>query len=120
MVVIRLLDIEFLKTILIGWAKENKFVRKLWIYGSRAGKNYKPDSDLDIAIEIDPVKTHDTTPYTSFICDHKKWEKGLQKKIPYEVDLGHYNLEAPKGVVVRSVAQKSILVYIREDLKDLI
>jgi predicted nucleotidyltransferase len=111
------MDTETIKTILSEWATKNTFIKKLWIYGSRARNDYRPDSDLDIAIEIDGLR--DETPYTSFFFDHSKWKNELQELINYKVHLAHYNPYTPEdlppedGNVVKSVAHSNILVYTR-------
>ncbi len=39
----------------IAPALRNDGVRKLWLFGSRARGDARPDSDLDILIEVDPA-----------------------------------------------------------------
>jgi len=46
--------VENVKKRLCNWAGENPNILKVWIYGSRATGNFHEDSDLDVAIEIDP------------------------------------------------------------------
>jgi predicted nucleotidyltransferase len=39
------------------WAQQRPGIRRLWIFGSRARGTHRPDSDLDIAFEIDRLPT---------------------------------------------------------------
>lgn len=36
-------------------AKKNTIIKKMWVYGSRYKKTNRPDSDLDIAVEVEWV-----------------------------------------------------------------
>ena len=38
------------------WAQSKPSVRRLWLFGSRAAGKPRRDSDIDIAIEIDPLQ----------------------------------------------------------------
>jgi predicted nucleotidyltransferase len=38
---------------LVAWAQQQPSLRCLWIYGSRAKGTHGPDSDLDVACQID-------------------------------------------------------------------
>jgi predicted nucleotidyltransferase len=46
-------QIEAMRSELGAWARRQPGLRRLWIYGSRAQGTHRPDSDLDIAFEID-------------------------------------------------------------------
>ncbi len=114
------MNLEDIKQKLVLWAEQKSFVKKLWIYGSRSSNDFRADSDLDIAIEIDGLR--DETPYTSFFFEHKKWNEELNRIFPYKLHLAHYNpdvsndLPPEEGNVVKSVSQSNILVYTRSDV----
>lgn len=40
--------------LVITWAKADPVITRAWIYGSRWKGTNRPDSDLDVAVEIDP------------------------------------------------------------------
>jgi hypothetical protein len=37
------------------WAQGHANIRRVWLYGSRVRGTQRPDSDLDVAVEIDAV-----------------------------------------------------------------
>jgi predicted nucleotidyltransferase len=45
--------LDALRTALAAWAPQQPSLRRLWIYGSRVKGSHRPDSDLDVAFEID-------------------------------------------------------------------
>ena len=45
--------LEALCSTLADWATQQPLLRRLWVYGSRVKGTHRPDSDLDIAFEIE-------------------------------------------------------------------
>lgn len=39
--------------LLTAWAAKEPLVGRLWLFGSRAREQHRPDSDVDVAIELD-------------------------------------------------------------------
>jgi predicted nucleotidyltransferase len=74
----------------VGWATTKPFIRRLWIFGSRARGQGRPDSDLNVAVEIDPVGT-DENAYTSFVHDAGNWRAELQPLLTYNLHLKWYD-----------------------------
>lgn len=111
------------------WAASKPFVKRMWLFGSRATGKHRPDSDLDVAIEIDPVRPADATPLASFVYRSKGWESEIQLLLFHKLDLCHYNPEIPETFVstgfdphgaedqllqvsiVQSVERDGILIY---------
>jgi predicted nucleotidyltransferase len=101
----------------------------MWVFGSRARGDHQAESDLDVAIDIDRVIPMDGDPYTSFLFEHEKWKRYLQKRLHHPVHLclydervqAHFDLRIPDefGIVqvipqvsiVRAVELDGILIY---------
>ena len=77
------LNIGKAEGIIIDWAKNKPFITKVYLFGSRisgkshkTGENFRPDSDLDVAIEFDPIG-NDENALTTWTADAKKWKSEL-------------------------------------------
>ena len=107
-----MMDLEQIKIIVAEWAESESLVTKAYIYGSRAKGNYREDSDLDVAVEIE--KQHgDTNVLTTWICEGGGLEKRLSAILPFKVQLE--NIEGAETPIVSSgVKSSSILVYERK------
>ena len=98
------------------WARARPFVRRLLVYGSRVRGTHSTDSDLDVAIEFDPVGL-DSDCLTTWICDAKKWRKEIQPFIPWPLHLEWNDPGGETPHVAAGLGESSILVYERENLK---
>jgi predicted nucleotidyltransferase len=78
------------------WAASKPFVKRLWVFGSRAIGTQRPDSDLDVAIEIDPVRPADATAFASFHYRHVRWLSEIQPLLFHQLHLCHYNPNIPE------------------------
>ena len=94
------------------WAERQPRVRRLWMFGSRAKGNPRPDSDLDIAVEIEPVPdSEETLPY--WITCWERWQSELQRKTEYPVDLDWFDPDGSTQQVAQGLREGSILLYDR-------
>ena len=55
------MDLLKLEKIVSDWAKGKDLIQSVYLYGSRIRGNYRPDSDLDIAIEVIPSTEENST-----------------------------------------------------------
>ena len=98
--------------VLHAWAAGKPFVRRLWIYGSRAKGTARPDSDLDMAVEIDPVG-NDEDAGTSFISEAEGWRNELRPLLGgYDLHLEWYD---QSNHAVWAGANEGIQIYDRGD-----
>jgi len=65
---------------LVCWAAAKPFVRKLWLFGSWVKGNHNSNSDVDIAIEIDPING-DEGALASWVEHAQHWKAELQAVI---------------------------------------
>lgn len=101
--------------ILKSWAIERPFVRRIFVYGSRARGNHSTVSDLDVAIEFDPVEG-DWNCLTTWVYEAKKWRKELQSLLPWPLHLEWNDSGGETPHVAAGLRESSILVYEREGL----
>ena len=109
--------------ILCEWAREKPDVYAVYMYGSRAKRDFKKSSDLDIALEIEPE--HGKIDSYSYWTSHGgKFEQELQSLFPYKVHLEYYSQDRKELVkdIVRTaidIEKTGIVVYSKsEDQKD--
>ena len=94
------------------WAQKRPFVRRAWIYGSRARGDHGENSDLDVAIEIDCIG-HDTDPSTSFVAESPGWKRELDAATELDVHLQLYDPQRENPVVAEAVNREGLLVFER-------
>lgn len=82
----------------------------MWIFGSRARGDYRPNSDVDLALEIDPIG-NDEDALTSWVSESSGWRTQLSAIIPGEVDLDLYDSSDAHSVVKDAVDREGLLVY---------
>lgn len=99
-------DIEAIRS----WAAEKPFMIRVWIFGSRARGDHRPDSDLDIAIEHEALPGDNNAIVTGF--DQKLWQDELQERTTLPVHVHSYI----PGVYTRigaALERSSRLIYLR-------
>ncbi len=105
-------DLHAVAQQLSSWASSVPCVRRLWIYGSRIRGDNRPNSDLDVALEIDP-NGNDETAEVSFISTASAWRAQLKPHIPFKLHLQWYDSEGSYVEVQRGVEASGVLVYER-------
>ena len=78
-------DIELLRR----WAEANPIVERVWIFGSRARGDSRPDSDLDVAVEHG-VMPGDGDHFTTGLCAPSEWSAELQPEAKLKLDIWSY------------------------------
>jgi predicted nucleotidyltransferase len=99
--------VEKVKGALGAWAKANPRVRRVWLFGSDSKRNARGDTDVDIAIEMEPVPDSEET-LSYWIAHAEEWQAELEQRIGSNVDLEWFDpdVDAPLG-------DKAVLVYDR-------
>jgi predicted nucleotidyltransferase len=87
------------------WAENHVLIRRLWIYGSRAKGTNRPDSDLDVAFELDPLPYG--TARDQFHDEKARWKAELSGALGLEVHL------EPILQAQLSVREHGVLIYER-------
>jgi predicted nucleotidyltransferase len=92
-----------------AWATPRPLVSRVWLFGSRAKGTHRPDSDVDLAIELDPALTRGCA-FTSWSFDLEPILAELESAVPAVLDLQLYHdPETPN--VVQYVSESGILLF---------
>ncbi len=80
-----------IESALVAYAKGKAEIMKVWLFGSRVSGQSWPDSDLDVAMELDAsTMPHDWSPFMTWAVEHKRFEREIQPLIPYPVHHAHF------------------------------
>lgn len=91
------------------WARKHPEIKRVWLFGSRAQKRNRADSDIDLAIEMIPT-AHDD-PFNVWLEWHDRYEKSPDLHLTHEVDLEWYEKGAGLERVAPSVERFGVLLY---------
>ena len=77
------------------WAESVPACKRIYLYGSRITGKHREDSDLDVAMELDPeVLNINNTTYTNisavWIFNHGEWQQQLNELIDVAIHLEMY------------------------------
>ena len=103
---------EAQREVLRSWASTTPCVRKLWIYGSRAKGTFKADSDLDVAVQIDPIDP-DETAYASWFHEKGGWQAELQKRLDVTLDLEWFDPNGSTPTIAKGLSEGNVVIYER-------
>ena len=95
---------------LSDWAEQNPKVRRVWVFGSRAQGTHRPDSDLDIALELEPVADSEET-LVVWLANSERWRTQLQERISLPVDLEWFDPNGGTGDIRAALDQAKTLIY---------
>ena len=79
---------EEIKVLLRGWARSNGAIEALWLFGSRARGDYRPNSDYDIALELKPKKNdHDDWAFGAYVSLRDQWKIEIRALINSDISM---------------------------------
>ncbi|WP_174425519.1 nucleotidyltransferase family protein [Cupriavidus basilensis] len=104
------MDISEIQRLVAAWAATQPLVFKAWLFGSRVRGTERPDSDIDIAVEIRTLPG-DSDPLVTFMFEADKLSASLQPLLPYHVHLQWYGGPTETPTIHAGLSQSSILVY---------
>lgn len=109
------MDLERLTEVLRDWAAAKPLIRKLWIFGSRVRGDNRPDSDLDIAIELDLSAAQgcdDSGGMATWMFDSEGWPEEIQELSGLQVDLQQFD-GANTPTIQSGLELSSLPVYVK-------
>ncbi|WP_434032700.1 nucleotidyltransferase family protein [Cupriavidus sp. a3] len=104
------MDIDEIRSIVAAWAETQPLVVKVWLFGSRVRGTERPDSDIDIAVEV-RRQPGDTSAWTTFIFEKDGLRASIQSLVPMPVQLEWYGGEVETPTVHAALQESSMLVY---------
>lgn len=98
---------------LTEWAAANSKVKRVWVYGSRAKGTHRPDSDINIAVELQPVGDSEET-LAVWMAHCNQWQSELQARIDPGVDLEWFDPDGATTMIQAALDEAQMLMYERE------
>ena len=92
------------------WAERNPVVGRVWLFGSCVRQDFREDSDLDVAIELDASASDQPKGSALWLFEPHRWQQELQAFSPHKIHLEQY-LEERTSTIKRALEQSSRLVY---------
>ena len=93
------------------WASDKLIVRRVYLFGSRVRGDHRPDSDIDIAVELVP-DLDESGGLATWMFETTGWESELERLIPLKVQLERYHPEQTPTVGM-GIDSSSRLVFDR-------
>jgi predicted nucleotidyltransferase len=100
-------DLKRAKCVVADWARAEPMVRKAYLFGSRVRGNARPDSDLDVAVELEIPESDDY----ALMRAKRELTSRLQNKIPVRLHLEIYEGARRSPVVHAGLSDCSVVVY---------
>lgn len=94
------------------WAAEHRQFRRVWLYGSRAKGTHGPDSDINIAVELEPVGDSEET-LAVWMANAGSWQMQLQSRIAPRVDLEWFDPDGSTRTLQAALEEAKVLIYER-------
>lgn len=94
------------RALIIEWAARHSEIRKVWFFGSRARGTHRPDSDIDLGIEVEGETMGERDATWAFA----EWREEL--RLSHEVDQHLYDPEdVTSDYVGPGVRRDGVLIY---------
>lgn len=109
------MDLSLISEALHKWAESKPLVARAWVFGSRVRGTAHPDSDLDIAIELDMqarAGMDETGGLVTWAFETNEWESELAAALPFKIDLQQYR-GSDTPTIHSAIASSGQLVYVK-------
>lgn len=96
-----------------AWAKDKPLVKRIYLFGSRVRGDHGPESDIDIAVELDPSAfrgVDESGGLATWMFEAEAWREELRRLIPLKLQLERYHPEQTP-TVGKGLARSSQLIY---------
>jgi len=103
-------NIEDMRDAVANWASTQPLIRKAYLFGSRVRGTHRPNSDLDVAIEIFTM-LGDENPLTTWTCEAQRLKASISGVVPVIIDLNWYGGAVETPCVHAGLQEGSIVVF---------
>lgn len=103
----------YLQGIISAWAVTKPLVKRVWMFGSRVRGDHQPDSDLDIAVEIDMAAVRGidhSGGFATWAFEADSWRSELAALIGLKIDLQYYG-RGETRIIQAGLDHSSVLIY---------
>lgn len=104
------MDIDQMSIAVAKWAATEPLVRKAYLFGSRVRGTHRPDSDLNVAIEL-PTPAPGKPPFDTWSCEAKWLRESIALILPVRVGLEWYGGPEHTPTVHAGLLCSSRVVY---------
>src|ERR1700722_534150 len=98
---------------LADWAAGRDRIQEVYVFGSRAKRNHRDDSDLDVALVLTGEDQAERDAY--WISEASTWRKELASKFPIVIDLESAHPADASKIVWPAVKNEGLRVYLKAD-----
>ena len=84
-------------------AQGNECVQAIWLFGSRAKNKAKPESDIDLAIELMPADGAHNWPFATYLSLRGAWRNHLELIVGRHVSLEAIGPDIPEYEMVHDL-----------------
>lgn len=106
------MDINEIRNIIVAWAETQPLLLKVWLFGSRVRGTERPDSDIDIAVEVQTLPG-DSSAFTTFMFEKRRLEVAIESILPMSVQLEWYGGPEETPTIHAGLLESSMLIYER-------
>jgi len=93
------------------WADKHNEIREVYLYGSRARGDNRQDSDIDLALVMEPSWNFDNDAFTTWMFWHDRYKTKPDLTLSAEVHLEWYEAGADLQRVGPGVEKDGIKLY---------
>src|SRR4051812_1773896 len=82
--------------LLATWGLAHSAVAAIWLFGSRARGDHRPDSDFEIALELMPKRrSDDDWAYTAYFFSCDRWKEQIASILECKISLVCFREDLP-------------------------
>ena len=98
---------------IVAWATRHPMIRAVYLYGSRARRTHRPDSDIDLAICM--FSGAETSPYSTWFFWHEQWLVRPDLHLSHRIHLEWYEPGTDSDRVNPGVERDGVLLFERPE-----
>lgn len=107
------MEVSEVAKVISAWAREKPLIKRIHLFGSRVRGDHRPDSDIDIAVELDPdvfQGVDESGGLATWMFEAKGWKRELEEFIYLKIQLERYHVDQTP-TIGKALAQSSQIVY---------